>query len=136
MEAVHYGLLADVVLVIHAAFAGFVVFGLLMILVGGSLGWRWIRNPWFRLLHLGGIGVVVVQAWLGVVCPLTTWEMSLRASAGQPTYGGTFVSHWLHRILFFEAPAWVFVVCYTVFGLLVALSWIFVRPRPFRSRSS
>ncbi len=124
--------LADGVLSVHVSFVAFVVVGLLLILVGGACGWRWILNPWFRAAHLAAIGLVVVQAWLGVICPLTTLEMYLRKQAGEATYGGTFMSHWLGRLLFFEAPPWVFVVGYTLFGLAVIGSWVKFRPRAFR----
>ena len=126
-----HSILADVVLITHVAFVAFVVLGLLLILLGGCLGWGWIRNPWFRALHLAGIGLVVVQAWFGVVCPLTILEMHLREKAGEETYSGTFVAHWLHKLLYYQAPPWVFVVCYTVFGIAVVLSWVKFRPRKF-----
>ena len=123
---------ADGVLITHAAFAAFVVIGLLLIVCGGFRRWHWIRNPWFRMAHLAAIGVVAVQSWLGVVCPLTTLEMSLRERAGEATYGGTCIAYWLQRLLYYEAPPWVFVVSYTLFGLVVVGSWIVFRPRPFR----
>jgi drug/metabolite transporter superfamily protein YnfA len=123
--------LADVALITHVAFVTFVLGGLLLILLGGFRGWNWIRNPWFRVLHLVGIGLVVVQAWLGVICPLTTLEMALRERAGDSTYGGTFIAHWLQRLIYYEAPPWVFAVCYTVFGLAVVGSWVKFRPRRF-----
>ena len=127
---VFYLLAADALLFVHVLFVVFVVFGLLLILAGGLLSWNWVRNRVFRLLHLAAIGVVVIQSWLGVVCPLTIWEMALREKAGDAVYSGTFVSHWLDKLLYFNAPAWVFVVCYTAFGLLVIASWIWVRPNP------
>lgn len=127
-----YRTLADVVLVVHVGFVVFVVFGLLLILLGGLLGWAWVRFPLFRLLHLLAIGQVVGQAWLGIICPLTTLEMWLREMAGDVTYQGTFIAYWLQKILFYQAPPWVFTLCYTLFGSLVVASWILVRPRPFR----
>jgi hypothetical protein len=127
-------LLADLVLVLHVAFVAFVILGLVLILVGGVRRWAWIRNPWFRAGHLLAIGIVVGQAWMGVICPLTTLEMWLRERAGDLTYEGTFMSHWLHRLLFFQAPPWVFIVCYTLFGLLVIGSWFAFRPRRFRQK--
>lgn len=78
--------LADIVLIAHVAFVAFVVLGLLLILYGGCRNWRWIRNPWFRVLHLVAIGLVVIQSWLGIICPLTTLEVALRERAGQVTY--------------------------------------------------
>ena len=123
-----YLLAADMLLLTHVLFVAFVVFGLLLILAGKLFSWSWVRNRIFRLAHLIAIGVVVVQSWFGVICPLTTWEMALRERAGDVVYGGTFMSHWLETILYYNAPAWVFVVCYTIFGLLVVVSWFWVRP--------
>ena len=127
-----YALAADAVLLVHAAFVVFVILGLVLTLVGRVLAWSWVRDPWFRLVHLAAVGVVVLQSWAGVVCPLTTVEMALRRKAGGPGYEESFIAHWLHELLFYQAPGWVFVVVYTVFGGLVLSSWVWVRPRPFK----
>ncbi|MEO7391921.1 MAG: DUF2784 domain-containing protein [Ramlibacter sp.] len=119
-----YPLLADMVLALHVAIVAFVVGGLVLIVAGNLRGWRWVNAPWFRLLHLGAIATVAAQAWLGVVCPLTTLEMWLRAQAGLATYSGSFMGHWLQRMLYFDAPGWVFTAAYTVFGSLVAGIWL------------
>ncbi len=124
-----YRIAADFILFVHVCFVAFVILGQAAILLGGVRDWHWVRNPRFRLAHLLAIVVVVLQAWLGRVCPLTTWEMALRARAGDATYAGAFVAHWLQSLLFYDAPMWVFAVCYTVFGALVAASWFWVRPR-------
>ncbi|HEY5622225.1 MAG TPA: DUF2784 domain-containing protein, partial [Gammaproteobacteria bacterium] len=76
--------------------------------------------------------VVVIQSWFGVICPLTTFEMALRSRAGEAVYSGSFMSHWLETILYYQAPSWAFAVCYTVFGAMVAGSWFWVPPRPLR----
>ncbi|MFK8047288.1 MAG: DUF2784 domain-containing protein [Halioglobus sp.] len=124
-----FSLAADALLFIHILFVVFVVLGLVAIFVGKMCGWAWVRNPYFRITHLLGIGVVVLQSWLGVVCPLTIWEMDLRAKAGDAVYQGSFITHWLSELLYYQAPPWVFVVVYTVFGALVFSSWFAVRPR-------
>ena len=126
-----YLLMADAILLLHAMFVAFVVMGLVLILAGKVLTWSWVRNRWFRIVHLASICVVVAQSWLGVLCPLTSWEMKLRAQAGDAVYSGSFISHWLQLILYYEAPSWVFVVFYTTFGGLVMASWYWVRPRSF-----
>ena len=120
---------ADLILFTHVLFVAFVVVGLVLILLGKFLNWRWVRNWWFRIAHLVAIVIVVLQAWLGVICPLTTLEMYLRKQAGDAVYAGTFISHWLESILYYQAPMWVFTLCYTVFGALVVLSWFWVRPQ-------
>ncbi len=121
-------MLADSVLLLHVLFVMFVIAGLVAVLLGKMAGWRWVRNWWFRVLHLVAIGVVVLQAWLGRICPLTILEMWLRREAGDATYAGGFVSHWLESILYYRAPAWVFTVAYTAFAALVVLAWVWVRP--------
>ncbi len=118
-----YSLLADTILVIHFAFVVFVVFGFVLILLGLLARWSWVHNRKFRITHLAAIGVVVLQAWLGQLCPLTVWENELRHLAGQSGYTETFVEHWLHEVLFYQAEPWIFATIYTGFGVLVVLVW-------------
>jgi len=75
---------------------------------------------------------VVVQAWAGVPCPLTTLESLLRERAGEAGYAGSFVAWWLHRLIFFDAPPWLFTLAYSAFAALVAATWHWCRPRPLR----
>ena len=124
-------LAADGLLIIHALFIAFVVFGLILIIAGLVRGWRWVRNPWFRFIHLGAIGIVVIQAWLNVICPLTIWENNLREKAGEAIYAGSFIQHWLHDLIFYQAEAWVFTLSYTAFAALVVLVWYLAPPSSF-----
>lgn len=124
-----YLIAADAMLVTHALFVGFVAFGLGLIFIGKWRGWRWVYRFWFRLTHLFAIAVVVLQSWLGMICPLTVWEMELRAMAGDQVYAGDFIAHWLEYLLYYRAPNWVFVMIYTTFAALVIASWYWVRPR-------
>jgi Protein of Unknown function (DUF2784) len=122
--------LADLVLVVHAAFVAFVVVGLVLIWIGRWRRWAFVRNFWFRLGHLAAIGVVAAEALAGFVCPLTTWEDRLRLLAGaEQRYQGSFVQHWLHRVMFFDVGESVFTIAYTAFFLAVALSFWAVPPR-------
>lgn len=127
-SATWYLLAADAVLALHVLFVVFVVAGLALVFVGKLAGWSWVHNRRFRILHLIAIGIVVLQSWLGVICPLTSLEMALRARAGDATYAGSFIAHWLDALLYYQAPAWVFAACYTLFGGLVVASWFWVRP--------
>ena len=124
-----YRILADLVLVAHFGIVLFIIFGLVAVWIGAWRRWEWVRVLWFRVLHLAAIAIVALQAWGGVTCPLTKWENALRQRAGDAIYAGSFVAHWVSRILFYEAEQWVFTLCYTAFGALVVLSWIVVRPR-------
>ncbi len=174
-------LLADFIVTIHLLFMLFVVLALFLILLGAALGWGWVRNPWFRIVHLFSIAFVAAEALRGIECPLTTVERQLREDALYPRISATLAgnvvgSHsenvltcvvvascaataeckyfgdpYLHylknaspigrfcnEMLYFKpAPEYavVFVIAYSSFGLIVALSWAFFPPRlPWRKK--
>lgn len=132
-DSLPYGLLADVVLSLHALIVLFVIGGLLLVILGNLRSWLWVNALWFRLLHLATIFIVVAEAWFGLVCPLTTLEMWLRAQAGTIAYSDGFIEYWLQTILFWDAPSWVFITAYSIFGLAVAATWRYFPPKPKRS---
>jgi hypothetical protein len=85
-----YQWLADLTVVVHLAFVGFVV-------AGGLLVARWGRVAWIHLPSvLWGIGV----EWAGGVCPLTPLEVWLRRRAGRAGYEGGFIEHYLLPVLY------------------------------------
>ncbi|GMU66285.1 MAG: hypothetical protein AMXMBFR36_25590 [Acidobacteriota bacterium] len=129
-------LLADVVLALHVLFVAFVVLGLALIVVGGVRGWGWVRHRRFRQLHLAAIGFVVVETWLGRICPLTDLEASLRDGVGSDGYESGFIAYWLARLLYIDAPPWAFLLAYTAFGAAVFAAWFRVPPRRRRGRES
>ncbi|MGH8706445.1 MAG: DUF2784 family protein, partial [Burkholderiales bacterium] len=61
--------MADALLVLHFAIVAFIVGGLILTWVGAGLAWAWVRNPWFRYLHLGAIAFVALEAVIGMTCP-------------------------------------------------------------------
>lgn len=94
-----------------------------MVLAGNLLRWRWVNRWGFRLAHLAAIGFVIAQSWLGQLCPLTTLESWLRVQAGATAYEKSFIEYWLQKLIYYEAPFWLFAAVYSVFGLLVLLAW-------------
>ena len=125
-------LAADAIVVIHFAFVLFVLLGQLLIMIGALAGWTWVRNFKFRLIHLGSILFVVAESVLGIVCPLTTLEKWLQKQSGGAAYEGDFIARWVHEVLFFDKetiPPWLFTIIYSLFGLLVLLTFIFAPPR-------
>jgi hypothetical protein len=124
-----YQALADAVLTLHLGIVVFVIGGLVLIVVGNLRSWRWVNGIAFRLAHLAAIAVVAAEAWLGVTCPLTMLEMWLRTKARAGTYDGSFLEHWLGRMLYHDAPAWAFTLAYSLFALAVAAAWWRFPPR-------
>jgi len=114
-------LLADFILIVHFLFVAFVVGGLALIWVGAAAGWQWVRNFWFRVAHLAAIVFVAGEALAGIWCPLTLWEARLRGGEADKS----FIAQWIHRLLFYDFPEWVFTVAYVSFALVVAATiWL------------
>jgi hypothetical protein len=124
-----YAHLADLIVAVHAAFVAFVVLGELAILLGLAFRWSWVRNRWFRGMHLAAILIVATEAIFGIACPLTVWEDGLRRTAGQDVAAGTFIGRWLDYVLFWPLPEWAFTTIYIAFALLVLATLPLVPPR-------
>jgi hypothetical protein len=124
-----YLYLADLVVVIHAAYVGVVVFGLLAILVGRLARWKWVRNFWFRAVHFLMILIVVAQALADKLCPLTTLENYLRVKGGGKAYYGSFIGHWFHEVVFCDIPQRALTPYYCLFGAVVLATFFLVPPR-------
>lgn len=124
-----YLILADAILLAHALIVAFNVFSLPVIWLGFFLRWRFVRNFYFRTLHVLMMAYIALQAALGEICPLTDWENALRVQAGtDPNYATSFVGHWLQWLIFYEADERVFTVAYLTFFALVLLTLFIVKP--------
>jgi hypothetical protein len=82
--------LADLVVLLHAAFVAFVVAGGLLV----------FRRPWTAAVHLPAVAWAALLEFNGWICPLTPWENALRARAGETGYAGGFVDHYLLPLLY------------------------------------
>jgi len=124
-----YNLAADTLLVFHLGYVLFTVGGFAAILLGGVRRWRWVRNFVFRLAHLAAVVLVAVEALLGVLCPLTAWEYSLRLAGGRTDGAAvSLVARIVQRVIFYDLPDWVFLVMYIAFAAAVLLTFLLVPP--------
>lgn len=112
---------ADLVLFVHFVIAAYIVGGFLFLALGQLAGWHWTRRPGFRYSHLAAIAIVAFIAVLGLPCPLTIVEDTLRHRGP----GTSFVAYWVSRLLYLDLPNWVFTTVYVVLALaaLGALRW-------------
>lgn len=85
-----YRTLADVVLVLHLAFAVFAG-------IGGLLVLRWPRL-WRVHVPCAVWGALIMFA--GWICPLTPLENGLRRRGGQAGYEGGFIEHYVVSVLY------------------------------------
>ena len=121
-------LLSRVILVVHFAFVLGVILLVPLILIGAWRGWNWIRNPKIRVIHLAMIGIVALEALIGIFCPLTVWEQALRRSAGEETYEGSFVGYWISRLLYYDFEPWVFTVVYGIWSAIILALYFLIPP--------
>lgn len=85
-----YRALADFVVLVHAAFVAFVIFGALLVL----------RRPLLAWLHVPAAVWGVLIEFAGWTCPLTPLENALRLRGGEAGYSGGFIEHYLLPILY------------------------------------
>jgi Protein of Unknown function (DUF2784) len=90
MKLMWYLIGADLVLVMHLLFIGFVV-------IGSFLTWRWPRLIWLQLPAMV-YGALVEFA--GFACPLTALQNYLLRKGGQAGYRGGFISHYLVQVIY------------------------------------
>jgi hypothetical protein len=120
--------LADAILALHLAIVAFNVVMPPAILAGAWRDWRWVRHRGLRLLHLGGMAVVALQAALGDLCFLTVWEAELRRGAGQHGSGGGFIETLLAEALYVDVPLAVLIPVYLGWAALSLALWWLVPP--------
>jgi hypothetical protein len=88
-----YRLLADLVVLVHLAFIGFVLLGALVV-------WR---RPLLAWLHLPAVAWAALLEAFGWVCPLTPLENALRRLGDEPGYAGGFVERYVLPLIYPEA---------------------------------
>jgi hypothetical protein len=85
-----YRLSADLVLIVHLAFIIFVMLGGLLVL----------RRPRLMWLHLPAVVWGTLIEFLGVFCPLTPLETTLRELGGGSGYEGDFIEHYITAVIY------------------------------------
>jgi len=85
-------LLADLTVLVHAAFLAFVVLGGFGVLYRRRLAW----------LHVPAVLWAALIEFTGWICPLTPLENRLRAGAGAAAYQGGFIDHYVMPVVYPE----------------------------------
>jgi uncharacterized protein DUF2784 len=129
-----FSFLADVVQASHLFFLVFTLIGQILILTGLALRWQWVRNPWFRTIHLVCIVFVAMEYIVGMECPLTDLEVYLRGLAGEKSSDDwSFVGWLLNEVVFpfggVDTSHWGFLVGYVSFALIVLATFLLAPPR-------
>ncbi len=139
MAKTTYLLLADLLLYLHFLVVGFLLAGFVVIWLGHWRGWRFVHSFYFRIAHLGVLGVVTLQAIVGQICPLTTWEDELRLRAGEDArYPGSFIAYWVQRVLYYDVDLrWLAALYAVFFAAVLATCWrVRIQPPTWWRRSN
>lgn len=122
--------MADLVALVHLLYVLFALGGQVMILLGGLLRWKWVRNMGFRVTHLTAVAIVALEAVIGMACPLTVWEYDLRQGAGENVDTGvSFIARLVRLVLYHDLPPWVFTTAHISFGVFVIATIYLIPPR-------
>ena len=112
-------LLADFVLIIHCCIVFFVVFGLVALPIGYLNNYSWTRNAKLRVAHIFLMGFITLEAVLGITCPLTIVENTLR----QIEYQQSFVAYWISQLIYWDLPPFLFVILYSFSFVFTLVFW-------------
>lgn len=122
MSAAMYRILADLVLLIHAAFVLFVVLGGLLVIGRPRIA------PW----HLAALAWGSVVIGFGWICPLTPLENMLRPLAGQEGYRGGFIDHYVAMLIYppgLTRDIQVLLAVALIIGNAIVYGWVLRRRR-------
>lgn len=127
-------MLANLILIVHFAWAIWMVCGVILAL----LGFRWPRLwEWkiFRTAHLIGlVATATTPLWPGGTCPLTIWEWELRGGGAVEPH--SFIIHWLDKLLFWNVNPVILSLISALGALATVVIFIFRPPwRKYRAAS-
>ena len=116
-----FALAADLLIIVHLGFIGFVILGGFML-----LKWRWLI-----FVHLPAVLWGVLLEFQGWICPLTPLEQALRRMSGQQGYTGGFIQHYILPVIY---PPALDLDIQLILGVLLILIniiiylWVFLKP--------
>ena len=85
-----YRIGADIVVVVHRLFLGFVM-------GGAFLTWRW---RWIIWMHIPAVVHSAIVVLASLSCPLTVLEKDLRQQGGEAVYTEGFIAHYLVPVVY------------------------------------
>ena len=123
-------LASDLILISHFCIVFFVVFGLFALPIGYLRNYSWTRNIKFRVAHMLLMGIITLEAILGITCPLTIIENTLR----QIDYQQSFVAYWVSQFIYWDLPAYFFVTLYAACFIWSLIFWKLHPPSYFNRK--
>ena len=116
---------ADLVMIAHFLLAAFITAGFVAIPIGYKFNWSLAQNRRLRILHALFMGLITAETIVGLACPLTVLEHSLRGDSPPQS----FISYWIKRILYWDLPHEIFIAVYFLCFAWVIFLWKWCPPK-------
>ena len=117
-------LLYEIVLLFHFCIFLFITLSFLLIPIGYYQKWEWVKNRYYRLIHLILMGIIFIETILGFICPLTTLENFLRNDIEI----NNKITQIIHQIMYWDLPTYQFITLYLLSLLYLIFLWFFFKP--------
>ena len=122
-----HSILADIVIVIHFLWVGFLVLGFPIAL--------YFNNAFWRLFHFGALIAALAMHITNTLCPLTVLEgylKSMKISAA--SYPGDFIPRLLEKWIYVDAVVLKIVTYLIVIYTVMVILSFFLRPVHFQKK--
>ena len=120
---------SEIVLLLHFSIFLFMVFSFILIPFGYFQKWEWVKNIYFRSIHLILMGIISIETILGFMCPLTILENFLRADKKIDN----IFSKIIHQIMYWDFTNYQFIILYLLSLSYFIFLWFYFRPSQKKS---
>ena len=117
-------ILSEIVLLFHFSIFLFIIISFILIPLGYQKKWKWVKNKYYRLIHLVLMGIIFIETILGFMCPLTTLENFLRNDIEI----NNKITQIIHQIMYWDLPSYQFIILYLLSLLYLIFLWLFFKP--------
>ena len=117
-------LFSEIILLLHLLIFLFITSSFILIPIGYFQKWEWVKNKYYRSIHLILMGIISIETILGFMCPLTILENYFRDDIKVDNK----LTEIAHQILYWDLPNYQFIILYILsFSYLIFL-WFFFKP--------
>ena len=117
-------LFSEIVLLFHFCIFLFIILSFFLIPFGYYQKWEWVKNKYYRLIHLILMGIIFIETILGFMCPLTILEKFLRNDIEI----NNKITQIIHQIMYWDLPTYQFTILYLLSLLYLIILWFFFKP--------
>ena len=115
---------SEIVLLFHFCIFLFIITSFIFIPLGYHKKWKWVKNKYYRLIHLVLMGIIFIETILGFMCPLTILENFLRNDIKI----NNKITQIIHQIMYWDLPTYQFIILYLLSLLYLIFLWFFFKP--------